>query len=558
MNFTQYRLFCPVKFFWQLKIRFENISWTLALLLAGLAYFAGLFVDVTGDSALYAAIARQMTESGDWLNLQINGVPYDQKPHLFFWQAALGLKLFGISNFAFKFFPFLYGMAGVYFTYRLGKEFYGREAGKLAALMMVTTQSFFLYFLDFHTDSVLQTGVMLALWQLAAYLRKNKPVNFVFGFLGIGLAMLAKGPVGAVLPFFAVLFYLLARKDFRQIFHPKWFLGVAISLAVISPALLHLYKHFGVAGIKFFFITNNFGRITGEYAGSSTDYFYYLYNALWEVLPWTFPVLAGVFSEVKSGIKERNPGADSWYLLGSVMVFLLILSIARGKAPNYFLITVPVLCIIAAKYLLLIERNPVRLKRFVVFQWGMIFLLVAAIASTVIFVAPQKWVLAITWILIPAPVVIRVFQSDLNPLNRIVVSTVLFAGAFNIFLNAGVIPELYTYQGARQALKIYNENKTPGSRLCNFEANGYEIFFYAPEKVIQVDSWEKLDEVMHKSGTWLFTNEIKYRDIMKMDFRVDTVYEIGQRGMNRINLEFINASTRDKSLRPEYLIVTSD
>ena len=69
----------------------EHILWILAFGLVLIAYIFGLFIDLTGDSGLYAAIARQMVDSGDWLNLKINGMPYDQKPHLFFWLAGIGL-----------------------------------------------------------------------------------------------------------------------------------------------------------------------------------------------------------------------------------------------------------------------------------------------------------------------------------------------------------------------------------------------------------------------------------------------------------------------------------
>jgi hypothetical protein len=61
---------------------------------------------------------------------------------------------------------------------------------------------------------------------------------------------------------------------------------------------------------------------------------------------------------------------------------------------------------------------------------------------------------------------------------------------------------------------------------------------------------------MEKPGTWLYTNEIKYRDIVGMNYNIDTVYQIRQRGMNRINLEFLNPKSREKSLKTNYLIVT--
>ncbi|MFW5774337.1 MAG: ArnT family glycosyltransferase, partial [Tangfeifania sp.] len=246
-----------------MKIQTKNILWGFAFLMIGMAWIFGLFIDLTGDSGLHAAISRQMVESGDWLNLKINGEPYDQKPHLLFWLAGLGIELFGNSNFAFKLFPFLFALSSLWFVYKLAKLLFSHEAGLTAALVAGTSQMFFLYLLDIHTDTILQAGVALALWQLMAYLEKRKFVHFIWGFVGIGLAMLAKGPIGAVLPFFTVLFYLLIKKDFRRLFHPKWILGILIVLAVISPTLWHLFESFGWEGIRVYFITNNLGRITG-------------------------------------------------------------------------------------------------------------------------------------------------------------------------------------------------------------------------------------------------------------------------------------------------------
>lgn len=480
----------------------ENSWWAFAFLLVALAYLFGSFIDLTGDSGLYAAISRQMVESGDWFNLKINGVPYDQKPHLLFWLAGLGIQLFGNTNFAFKLFPFIYGATGFYFTYRLGKQLFSDEAGKWAALIAGTSQIFFLYFFDFHTDSVLQTGVVLALWQLAVYLQNKKPLNFVFGFVGVGLAMLSKGPVGAVLPFFAVLFYLLAERDFKQLFHPKWLLGIFISMAVISPTLIHLYNSFGLEGLKFYFITNNFGRISGSYAGSSNDYFFYLYNAMWAFLPWTVFVLFGLYSEIKTWRTLNKKNAWGIYLLGSVLLLLLILSIAKGKAPNYFLIAVSPIAVITGKWI-------GAFKKFETFS-----------------------------------------------LKKLLLSTTIIAGSLNLYLNAIVIPGLFEYQGARQVLKLYEAKNTQQNQLYNFDLEDFGLYFYSHQPVENIDNWEKLYNAMAKPGTWLYTNEIKYNDILKMNYDIDTVYQIRQRGMNRISLEFLNPKTREQSLKTNYLIVT--
>ena len=541
----------------KLKDIAEKYLWAFAFLLISLAYFFGLFIDLTGDSGLYAAISRQMVESGDWFNLKINGTPYDQKPHLFFWLAGIGIQLFGNTNFAFKLFPFLYGTAGVYFTYRLGKQVYSDKAGRLAALITGTSQIFFLYFFDFHTDSILQTGVVLALWQLAAYLQTQKSVNFVFGFLGIGLAMLSKGPVGAVLPFLAVLFYLFAERDFKQLFHPKWFLGILIVVLTISPSLFHLYNSFGLTGLKFFFITNNVGRITGSYAGSSTDYLYAVHTILWTFLPWTIFVVAALFSSVKDWFLRKPNLKWSYYLLGGVFVLLVILSFAKGKAPNYFMIAIAPISVVAGSWLTNFYSFPIKIqKRLLVSQ----IILIGLFSVFFVFIT---LVLTNSNILVPALIIaffvmacFMLVKLKATAFQKIILASVLVTGILNLTMNIKILPELFSYQGARQVLKLYEEKNLPQTQLYNFEIEEYNLFFYADKPVENIDNWNKLYTIMATPGTWLYTNEIKYNDIINMNFNIDTVYQITQRRMNRINIEFLNPKTREQSLITNYLIVT--
>lgn len=540
-----------------MKNSVRHILWGYAFLLLTLAYIFGLFIDLTGDSGLYAAIARQMLESGDWLSLKINGDLYDQKPHLIFWLAGIGINLFGNANFAFKIFPTLWALAGIYFTYRLGKLLYSATAGKFAALIAGTSQIFVLYLFDVHTDTILQTGVIFSLWQLILYLKSDKPVHFFWGFVGVGLALLSKGPVGGVVPFFMVLIFLVSRKDSRQIFHFKWILGIVISLIVASPALIHLYKNFGVEGIRFFFITNNFGRISGEYAGSSNDLFYYLYNAIWAFMPWTVFVFIALHAEIKSWFTRDQKDIWGISLLGSVLVFVLILSIAKGKAPNYFLIVVFPFSILTGRWLA--QQNSFLNKIndwILVAQWffiGLLFL-VFGIAFYMNFGNNNWFPLGLMLLIVINAFFI--FWVQHNKMSRIMFISVVSVATLNLFLNASVVPNLYNYQGARQAVEIYENNRNDSDKLYNFYLEEFELFFMAKDSVYQIKDWDKLDEVMGFSGSWLYTDSIKYNDIIKMNYDIDTIYQIRQFGMNGLSFEFLNPKTREEELNNTYLIKT--
>jgi len=141
---------------------------------------------------------------------------------------------------------------------------------------------------------------------------------------------------------------------------------------------------------------------------------------------------------------------------------------------------------------------------------------------------------------------------------RIIVASLTVTGTFNLLLNSVIIPQFFSYQGCRKVLTVFEENRESGDRLYNFEVEQYELFYYAEDNVTDIDNWEDLYKTLERSGSWIYTNRIKYNDIMNMKYPVDTVYQIRQRGMNRITLEFLNPQTREKSLITNYLIKTGE
>jgi 4-amino-4-deoxy-L-arabinose transferase-like glycosyltransferase len=543
-----------------LNFNLKNSLWAVAFFLVALTWYFGLKIDLTGDSGLYAAISRQMVESGNWFDLKINDRAYDQKPHLFFWLAGLGIELFGNTNFAFKLFLFLFGIMGIYFTYLLARLLFSETAGRLAALFTGTSQMFFLYFLDIHTDTVLQSAVILSLWQLAEYMEQKKPVNFLIAFTGIGLAMLTKGPVGAVLPFFFVLFYLLQKKDYRQLVHPKWLAGIVWVLLIISPTLYHLWKSFGAEGLRFYFIDNNIGRVSGEVAGSSTELFFYTYNLLWAFLPWTVPVIAGLAAEIKTWITDRNRNKYNASLLGSVVVLFSVYSIARGKAPNYLMMLMPPLAVVAAGRIQEFVHWSAKLKKGVIyFHYFLLAILVLLLFASWYFVIEGEGTgLLILLIVTSATLSLFFFRNEHGSTRRTLFITLLISAAFNLFQNTMVITELFRYQGARQAIHYFEKDEAGEKQLYNWDLEEYGLFFMAEDSVRNIADWEQMHEAMEKPGTWLYTNEGKHDEIVKMGFEIDTVYRIEQRGMNSISFDFLYAKTRKNALEPNFLIKTED
>ena len=72
----------------------------LLVALCGFLFFYGLgsFGLLGADEPRYAQIAREMLNRSDWVTPTLLGKPWLEKPVLYYWQAMLSFRAFGVSD----------------------------------------------------------------------------------------------------------------------------------------------------------------------------------------------------------------------------------------------------------------------------------------------------------------------------------------------------------------------------------------------------------------------------------------------------------------------------
>ena len=158
------------------------------------------------DEGLYAAIAREMLARGDWIVPHVNGLPYLEKPPLYFWLTALTFKLFGPSEWATRVWGAMSALGTVLLTWRIGRRLYGAPAGLMAGVVMASVVGNALYVRRASTDQLFVFCLTLAMY---GFLRDaERPdrgrVRFLLFYAGAALAVLAKGFLGVVFPLLIV------------------------------------------------------------------------------------------------------------------------------------------------------------------------------------------------------------------------------------------------------------------------------------------------------------------------------------------------------------------
>ncbi len=544
-----------------LQINMKNKHWLLlGLILYLLVTIAGLFVPIVINAAKYAQVGREILDNQDWINMTIGGEPYGQKPPLLFWIAALVFRVTGVSVISFKVALLLISLAGIYGTFKLANLFYNRKTGILAAFMWATCLGYSHFHNDIHTDTLLVVPVILSIWQYATWVKLRRDYHFYLGTLFVGVAMLTKGPVGVFIIAAAVGVHLLFTRNVKAIFNYRWLLAIPIVLLMIAPALWGLQYQFGLEGIKFFFWTNNVGRISGSYAGTNTDPFFYIHTTLYMIAPWAVFSFVGVFMQIRENVQKkwRLTSDDELYTLGGTLVYLIVNSIARAKNPHYELPVLPLISILAARWALLIFDQPqfAKLRKVIGpinLISGILFFLLSGVFLVFVFPNHNNWIWLGIALMLGGFIYVLTWK---NSLNKQLTYLVLAISALLFTLKTHILPNLTSYQSGFEACRTFNKLAEDDEQLHMYTPNSryWEVFLYSKNYGRYIVTPEEFKQINPPANDWIFTDPEGVQQLVDMQVPVDTVQILQHNSMTSLSLKFLNPKTRASKLKTRYLL----
>jgi 4-amino-4-deoxy-L-arabinose transferase-like glycosyltransferase len=301
---------------------------------------AALFIPFLGgvhlfdwDEINFAESAREMIESGDYLTVQINFVPFWEKPPLFIWMQVASMKLFGINEFAARFPNALCGIITLIVIFNIGLKVYDKQFGLLWVMLYAGSLLPFLYFKSGIIDPWFNLFIFLGIYQFYLYFSgaDGKMLHSAASAFFIGLAVLTKGPV-ALLVFSVTLGIFLIIRKFRIKIHMKdlvLFFLVFICTGGIWFILQILKGNFEIIAD---FITYQIRLFRTKDAGHGGFFLYHFLVLLIGVFPASILALPSLAdSKSDTGIKK------DFYTLMLVLfwVVLILFTIVKTKIAHY-------------------------------------------------------------------------------------------------------------------------------------------------------------------------------------------------------------------------------
>ena len=327
----------------------QHLDYFILAALAALCYVLFFYqlggVGLMGpDEPRYAAVARTMYETGDYITPRLWGETWFEKPVLMYWLAAIGYALFGVGETGARFPSALGATLSVFLIYWCGRRLFSRWTGFAAALILVSSLGFFALARAASMDMPLTAALTAALvFFLLGHEADEGPRRWYFyGFYAaLGFGVLAKGPIAILLPALTLVLFLLWRGGRRE--WRGWHLeGVLVTILVAAPWYIAVTWVNGWEFIQVFLLDHNLQRFATDVYGHDRPFYFYVPVLLLMMFPWTFLLIPA--------LRRRFAKNEQLILMWALIPFVFF-SLSGSKLPAYILPMAPPIALLCAREL---------------------------------------------------------------------------------------------------------------------------------------------------------------------------------------------------------------
>lgn len=365
-------------------------------LITGAAWLV-FFVNLGGpqlwdrDEPRNAACAHEMLERGDWVVPTFNGDLRVLKPIMKYWLMISAYKMFGVNEFAARFWFAFFAVAAVIATYFLGKRLFASDAAGLWSALTLSTSTLFVVTghlakadapLTFFSTVALLIYVYSAFKPAQASFSPTFPLSWpvaVLIYAVLGLAALTKGLPGLLPAAVIGMFLLIVRlprleNDARQSkgwrrwlgvlrpFAPVHFLrtfwsmrpitGLFVVLAVAGPWYVMVGLRTDGEFLRGFFLEHHWHRALEPMENHRGPFLiYYLVTIIVGSFPWSV-LLPALLVWLVSQFRRRDSRCVAHvFALCWLGVYVVIFSCAKTKLPGYIAPCFPALALLMGCFL---------------------------------------------------------------------------------------------------------------------------------------------------------------------------------------------------------------
>lgn len=317
------------------------VALAVALALGALAWGIGAYPLLEPDEGRNAEVMRELAVGGPrWLP-RLNGLPYVDKPILYYAVGSASLAAFGTTETAARLPSLLFTLGSLALVGWFARRTIGRGAAAPAVAIAAATPFTLAYARTVILDSTVTFWMTAAI--VAFYETIERPPGdrravwwTVAGWVALGLGILTKGPVALAVPLIVMVPYAAWRRRLSAVLDP---IGMLAALAIVLPWLFAVSRDVPDF-LRYVLFVETADRVFTDALGRSEPWWYFLPILLGAALPWSIAALGTVPAGVRA-LRDRHREPLFVLLALWIVVPLILFSLSRSKRPQYVLPLIP-------------------------------------------------------------------------------------------------------------------------------------------------------------------------------------------------------------------------
>ena len=462
------------------------------------------------DEERNSVCAREMAERNDFIVPTFNYELRTDKPPLHYYFMILSYKLFGVNEFASRFFSSLFGALTILITFLFTRSYFNERAAFYTILILLASINLALEFHLAVPDPYLIFFMTAAHFTFFDFYVKRNPFSLSWMYISIGLAILTKGPMALGFIGLNCLLFLLFKKDFKwgtlKDFRILW--GILIILMIALPWFLEVGIATNWQWQKEFIFEQNLNRLTqeieghGGFAGMTIVYVFLAF----------FPFSLLFIQSFRYAFKKRKEHDLILFSLIISLVIILFFSLSATKLPNYPMPAYPFIALITGYFLE--SAKVIKLKGALIIN-----LFISSVIPFIIYYGIRNFEeisslanLSYISLVLPAGAIIALWFWLKTKARRAVLITFALTGIItSLMVYIWVFPSISRQDPVQQALSLINNEKPVAYyRRCN---SGFPYYLKKPiQKLITV---KEATEYCENTPGFYLISAAEYEDELK-------------------------------------------
>ncbi len=304
-----------------------------------LLVWAALYLPALGSLAIKGEEGRRilpgvtMLQTGNYLVPQVGGETYFRKPPLINWLVAASFTIFGRQNEWTARAPSVISVLLVAIAFvSVARPSLGAHGSLIAALMWLINAGIIEKGRLVEIEALYVSLCALAIIFWLSWWLQNKSAWLIWTvpFVFLGLGWLAKGPVHLVFFYGVVIAVVWQQRNWRALFHPAHFVGIAIMLGIFAAWAIPFVQATNQATAT----TKWSQQFTGRLRGTDFEFGRWIFNiphGVLYLLPWAIflPLV-----RLENFANENDQRLARGLIWGAVAPFVIV-NLVPGSIPRY-------------------------------------------------------------------------------------------------------------------------------------------------------------------------------------------------------------------------------